>query len=187
MVVWLILLVASTLGACDADQSRLLRQSEQAFDQDVNGGWRELGNRGCYSVAADLIHLYRQKHRSTHPVDLIWHEAQMRANAEQTEQALELFRKSYRRSDPGWNIYVDGTVAFLEKDRGKLMASRDALVKLPKPKHQTTFEAMGHVYPVPWPPNLNVLEGLLKCFDKTYRDAYNSCVEPIFKVEVPET
>lgn len=172
--------------ACTADQSSLLKLSERAFDQNVTGGWRALANRGCNREAADLIRRYRLKRRPKNTNILIWHEAQLRATAQQNRLALALFRQSYRKGDTAWNLYVDGTIAFLENDRKRLMASRKALIALPKPKTVPNFEMMGQVVKMPWPPNLNVLDGFDKCFGQTYREAYENCTKPILKYDIPD-
>jgi hypothetical protein len=45
---------------CEFDREKLLALDQDAFDQDMNGGWRKLGNvPKCQSVAADLIRDYR--------------------------------------------------------------------------------------------------------------------------------
>lgn len=188
------LLIAASVAAapgsdpCAYDRGRLLALDQKAFDQDLQGGWRVLTeNPRCYVAAADLIRDYREAHDSTDSI-LFWHEGQMRAFAGQSEAAIELFEKS-RHKEPdwtGWNLYVDGSVAFLRHDRSALQAARDKLAALPKPPDWPPTGPDGKPFNVPWPPNLNVLDGFIACFDQIYEKAYGTqtCTQPI-KVQVP--
>ena len=103
--------------ACDVDREALLAQDQQAFDQDLEGGWRPLADAGCLLEAADLIRDWRLAHASDDHV-LTWHEGQVRAMAGQTERAATLLASAHtpngQRIPIGWNQYVDGTVAFLQ-------------------------------------------------------------------------
>ena len=69
------LLVVAALGApamagaqaqptaeCSYDREAMLKLDVNAFDQDTRGGWRMLADRGCFTVAADLIRAYRTAH-----------------------------------------------------------------------------------------------------------------------------
>ena len=46
------------------------------------------------------------------------------------------FKRTYKDGDDekAWNLYVDGTIAFLNKDKPSLQAARDKLAKVPVPE-----------------------------------------------------
>lgn len=151
--------------------------SEDAFDQDLEGGWRRLAMQGCEAEAADLIRDYRNAAPRKRSGLLAWHEGQLRAELGQYEAAIKLFESS--REPPaddkiGWNFYVDGTIAFLRSNRAGLEQARASLSRVPKPKDAPVYRYKGKVVPVAWPPNLNVLDGMIKCFGRPYKEAYGS-------------
>jgi hypothetical protein len=167
------------------ERERLLSLSQDAFDQDLSGGgggWRAVAAKpGCEIVAADVIRDYREKHSSTDTI-IYWHEGQMRATGGDSSQAIKLFEKSRKpeeQSDAGWNQYVDASIAFLKKDKPALMRARDMLSKVSAPPDfvlkDGVFEVpnnSGKPFKMRWPPNIDVVDGLIKCFDRSYRDAY---------------
>jgi hypothetical protein len=181
---------APPTNPCAYDRGRLLALDQNAFDQDLKGGWRVLAeNPRCYVAAADLIRDYREAHHSMDSI-LFWHEGQMRAEAGQSEAAIALFERS-RAKNPdwfGWNFYVDGTVSFLRHDRAQLQAARDKLAALPRPADFHPIGPDGKPFQIKWPPNLNVLDGFLACFNSSYEKAYGSatCTQPVAKVQVPD-
>lgn len=67
--------------ACRYDRAAVLTLDEQAFDQDMSGGWRALSDRGCEASAADLIRDYRAAHTLERAYLSYWHEGQLRADA----------------------------------------------------------------------------------------------------------
>ena len=148
---------------------------QNAFDQDMDGGWRALAKKeGCLVTAADLIRDYRETHSSSFAAMLFWHEGELRARAGDHSVAIALFERSRLPADvsPGWNEYVDATIAFLKKDRSSFDRAREELKSLPKPPNWARDSAGGEM---PWPPNLSVVEELAKCFTKSYKEAYESC------------
>ncbi|HEX5160962.1 MAG TPA: hypothetical protein VFV88_04525 [Steroidobacteraceae bacterium] len=160
---------------CEFDRERLLALDQQAFDQDMDGGWRSVGNKPqCQSAAADLLRDYRERHHNEATI-LIWHEGQMRAGAGQTEAAIALFERCRVPSTTslGWNEYVDATIAFLKGDRKKFDAARASLAALPKPAGVDLKGPSGS--PIEWPPNLSVVDGLGRCFGMSYSQAYANC------------
>jgi len=193
--------LAAALGAapeppkapdCSYDRDAMLAMEPDAFDQDLEGGWRPLADRGCQREAADLLAAYAAQPKAAGRTTITWHEGQMRAELGQIEQAIALMERSRKpagQGDPGyWNAYVDGMVAFLRQDRRGLEDARARLVALPSPPemaqnikdgrfHFTT--AGGQKVDVAWPPNLDVLDGLLRCFGKPYLEAYGTvCRKP---------
>lgn len=152
---------------CAVDRRAMLALGMDAFDQDHQGGWRPLSERpGCEGPAADLIRDYRTFMLDRIPI-LYWHEGQLRANVGQTAEAIGLMERTRRPEGderaPWWNAYVDATLAFLRSDRAALLAARERLAALPRPA-----DAGGRS----WPPNLAVVDRLVRCFGRPYREAY---------------
>lgn len=180
----LALALAAATPDCRFDRAALLALDENAFDQDLAGGWRSLQLKGCLAEAADLIRDYRDAAPRKSRYLLFWHEGQLRAELEQRAPAIALFRQAYRPPTEdviGWNHYVDGSIAFLSGDKPGLQAARDTLARLPKPKDWETPKFNGKPIKIAWPFNLNVLDGFLKCFGQPYRAAYGGrCSKPLF-------
>ena len=175
---------------CSFDKAAMLALDEQSFDQDVGnggGGWRRIAsNQECELVAADLIAEYRQVHRINSPL-LFWHEGQLRAFSGQYSQAIALFENSYKpeEQDFGWNAYADATIAFLQDDRQKLDQALVRLKSTPAPPGETLQEGQlemtqpdGTKFKMPWPLNVDVVQGLQRCMGKPYRYAYSSSCRP---------
>ena len=163
----------------------MLALNEAEFDQNPAEGWRKVDSApGCHLAAADLIETYRQEHPS-HSRNLYWHEGQLRAFAGENEDAIALMENSRAPAMEdliGWNSYIDATIAFLEKNKQLLLKARNELANtapgkdLPQPKNGFIElpDANGQTMKLPWPPNLDVVDGLIHCFDKSYKEAYNS-------------
>jgi len=64
-----------------------------------------------------------------------------------------------------WNLYVDATTAFVQRDREALLLSRHKLATAPA-RYWSGLKA---------PSNLDVVDGLVRCFERTYADAYRMC------------
>ena len=170
---------------CDADRTHVLALGETQFDQDLAGGWRALADRpGCILAAADLLRDYRQARKSEAGL-LYWHEGQLRAHAGQTKEAIALLERARKPAEAdraGWNPYVDATIAFLRKDKPALQEARSRLAAVPAPLgqdippvidgHVEVDMADGQKRKIPWPPNGDIVDGLLSCFGKPYRQAY---------------
>ncbi|MBO9498130.1 MAG: hypothetical protein J7496_06660 [Novosphingobium sp.] len=162
---------------CTYDRAAMLAMDYAEFDQDPASGWRALPAEGCDLEIADLIGDWRTQHESTDPI-LYWHEGQVRAVAGQIARAIELFERSHEAIDPfGWNLYVDGSVAFLRRDRAALQAARDELAALPRPEDWPPLGMDGKPADVGWPMNLDFLDGFLRCWDEPYKIAYD-CPRP---------
>lgn len=197
--IWIVVLALALLSSCGTpkpaaikaraqcsfDRARLMALDQQHFDQDTKGGWRAVAHRsGCMSIAADLIRDYRQAHHSQSST-LYWHEAQLRANAGDYKQAIPLMEQSRepkKKDFIGWNDYVDATIAFLRKDRAALADARAKLAAVhvkpgsgfPPAKNGFVEVRFGNgmLRKVRWPFNLDVVDGLIHCFDKSYKVAY---------------
>ncbi len=157
---------------CSYDLDAMLALELQQFDQDQKGGWRALSSKGCHSEAAELIREWRF-HKRSHDNILYWHEGQLRAFAGQTQQAIDLFSLTYEPQefdDFGWNHYVNGTIAYLVKNRDILDKSveRYKALELKKRAKQELDQEQ-------WPVNLRILIAFQKCFGKSYEEAYTSC------------
>lgn len=175
----------SPRASCEYDRSRLLGLDESHFDQDETGGWRALAAKpGCDLVAADLLRDYRQVHGNAAGI-LYWHEGQLRALAGQAEAAVALMARSRKPDDAdraGWNPYVDATIAYLRKDRPALEQARARLAAVVPPigdgvppvkdGYMEVRLDNGQMMKFLWPPNIDVVDGLLQCFDKPYEVAY---------------
>ena len=152
-----------------ADKAANARLSYDDFDQKgtLPSSWRALSNAGCDLMAAEAAEDYMLHHallRESERGNLLFHEAQSLALAGEERQAAKLVaatRYLKQKPDDGfdWNTYVEGTWAFLVKDRARLAA---AAAKLSAQKSEDN--AM----------NARVLRGLEKCFTRPYKEAYGS-------------
>jgi len=175
---------APAADACAHDRAALLALDYDRFDQDLNGGWRHVSYaEGCGLVAAELIAAYSDLNApklSPHHVKLLnWHEAQLRASAGQVAESIALFERTFdpHPGQTAWNDYVRATLAFMRGDRRALLAARDSLARTPKPEgfddiSRQFQEKFGSEFR--WPANLDVVDGLIACFAKPYREAYSS-------------
>lgn len=178
---------------CDINENefyRLMGLSFKEFDQDFKGGWRAYSHEdGCKAQAIELLKSYQKRqdvqfreNRST----LRWHTGQVLASTGDYEQAIQYFKQTYKDNSeyPEWNLYVDGTIAFLEKDKPKLKTARDKLAIIPVPEERKAarrqFLKDNPMITMPEnfvdePGNLSVLDKLLRCFDQGYNEAYGKC------------
>lgn len=150
------------------DLALMLKLDYQAFDQTLpNGGWRGLANNGCELEATKLVEIYHLHHYEDllpwQARVLYWHAGQVYAALSQTELAVARFKKSYNSNEKNddklkWNSYVKGSIAFLEHDFKALIVARDELRKADKIQPN---------------PNLKFLEAFVRCFNKSYKEAYN--------------
>jgi len=174
---------------CVVDRAALLALSPDAFDQDLAGGWRPMAEKpACQLAAADLIASYRAQPKAAGNTTLIWHEAQVRAEAGQDAQAVALMRQTYKPAPDagGWNPYVDASIALIEKNKPALLSARAALAAVPVPPEANVKDGFfsftlpsGETMKVAWPPNLDVVDAFVRCFGKPYRDAYGmACRTP---------
>lgn len=172
---------------CAYDREAVLALDPVAFDQTEGKGWRPLYDAHCFTEAAELLRDWRAKHASDLAPNtpdngmmrhiLTWHEAQMWAFGGRNELALPIFDSTYRQgetiSDAAWNRYVDGTLAFLRRDRPRLEAAITELAAIPAPPnwgHSVGVD--GKPISMAWPQNLDVLQGLLRCWEQPYAVAY---------------
>lgn len=145
--------------SCDVLSARMLDLPFQAFDQGPDG-WRRLSDSFlCGSHAAPTIAAYWRAHGDLTPNEsalLFWHEGQLRAGLGQGPEAVALFKQSRWSGEPEWwRLYREATIAFIQRDRAALERFRAMLA--------STSEQ---------PPNLDVVDGLIRCFDRPYAEAY---------------
>lgn len=172
---------------CHYDRELELARDAVAFDQIEGQGWRPLYDAQCFIEAAELLRDWQARHGNdldlTNPRErnlaevLVWHEAQMWAFGGQNDIALPMFAASYRevrgQAGKSWNLYVDGTLAFLRRDRPALVDAIAELATIPKPPGWDNAVGQdGRPVSLPWPQNLDVLQGLLRCWDQPYASAY---------------
>jgi hypothetical protein len=112
----------------------------------------------------------------------------MRASAGQYERAIPLLesaRKTEAQDPLGWNYYVDATTAFLRHDRAALLNAREQLAAVVYPEGSGLPPLKDGYIEFPsrpgqpvmrmrWPPNIEVVDGLVACFGKPYSEAYGS-------------
>ncbi|PRC91170.1 hypothetical protein [Solimicrobium silvestre] len=143
-------------------KSDLLLPYEQ-FDQTEKKGFRLLAESGCDKEAADLIEEYIKSSKSSKS-SLRWHIAQLRATQGDYSAAIKnamtvLIKKEDFKVDPlRWNDYVLATIAFLERDKEKLIFHRDIVA-------EGKEEFWGNKL------NLKLLDSLILNFDKDYKFA----------------
>jgi hypothetical protein len=143
-----------------------LELNYEAFDQRPGSGWRKIADEGKYLEAAKLIDLYEREKEGLvewQRVALRFHAGQMYASADKKELAIDRFKSTVVAKEPPdspvrWNAYVQATIAFLEKDREKLLKLREEIAAGPK--------WQGKV------PNLDVVDRLIEHFDQPYIVAY---------------
>ncbi|MEM9839763.1 MAG: hypothetical protein AAF830_11510 [Pseudomonadota bacterium] len=178
-------------GVNEAELDRLLALDQRAFDQDFQGGWRAITKEeSCGKAAAEVIKAYLAYSTPTPPNSigiLRWHAGQALASDGFEQEALPFFRASFHNNASqgeeldAWDHYVIATIAFIEKDRERLVAARDAIATF-VPSEETKAARRRFLEDNPeitmaegfvdQPMNLNVVEGLLACFGKPYGDAY---------------
>jgi hypothetical protein len=172
---------------CAYDREATLALDVVAFDQTEGKGWRPLYDAQCFIEAAKLLRDWQARHRGdfdpTKPLDryilefLPWHEAQMWAFGDRNDVALPMFESTHKKgessSEVAWNLYVDGTLAFLRRNRPALEAAITELAVVPRPPNwDNAVGADGQPISMRWPQNLDVLQGLLRCWEQPYSVAY---------------
>lgn len=189
--------VRQDMENCGLDQGefeRLLSLPQKAFDQDFNGGWRAISYQdGCEDIAAEMIKAYILYSEPVPPTNigiLRWHTAQTKAGAGFYNEAIALMRGTYKKVEAPldnadqWNLYVDGSIAFLEGNKPALQAARDKLASAPvtesmKASRQKFLKDNPNITMpenfIDAPQNLAPLNSLLLCWGQSYSKAYGHC------------
>jgi hypothetical protein len=150
-----------------ADREVLLARSYQEFDEAVEDfGWRALFQRGCIREAIAILDAYRDRNagRMTNDqrLELSFHIGQILALSGYEAESLSHFEAA--RSEMAaeeWSAYVDATVAFIRKDRRQLLSARERYAKAAASQ----------------PMRLQIIDGLLRCFEKSYAQAVHCGLE----------
>lgn len=165
---------------CRQPDAAMFDLSLNDFDQG-DDGWRALDAEGCEAVVADAIARYREINREALDGEeagtLVWHEAQLRATAGQTDAAIALMLQGRDEESDAIQPYVDASIAFLRQDRPALDAAYARLMAMPAPDYFIrAAERYAATYPdlppLSWPLNRDKVEGFIACFDRPYREAY---------------
>ena len=161
---------AEAANLCSVSQADLIANDKlnyEDFDQKgvLPSTWRALDNKQCYQSSISVMQDYLINGPTGTPTqrqDLLFHLGQSLGMAgRNSEAALVIAGARQGELEPNgfdWATYVVGTWAFLVRDRSKLQAMRDKL---------RTEPGNGNLL------NTKVLNGLINCFDKPYRDAYS--------------
>jgi len=156
------------------ERERLLSLSERLFDRSPDG-WRVYAGAHCYAEAASLIRDFlsgRTGLRADDRAQLHFHAAQMLAEASRIDDAVDqlgdVLQVQAERpvDDPGWILYVKGTIGFLRQDRAILDQSAKGLDAYAA-KETGAVQAGDRL-------NLNALHGFQTCFGQSYLVAYSS-------------
>lgn len=171
--------IATTDKACcisPEETEHLMNLPFQDFDQNHQGGWRSYQEKiGCYETAVGLLEKYKsrniEKLNSAQVRILTWHAGQIDGFVGDTATARARFISAFDPNEPAdspllWNDYVLASVAFLDHDLEMLQAHRNRI-------------ARGPVGPNGKPGNLNVVDNLIKYFDKSYGVAYSGGNSPL--------
>lgn len=125
------LVVSITVGSdavaadCQAQyqaiRAEALKLDYRAFDQTPDSGFRVLAAGGCPREAADLIEEYIEVNKAGQR-SLVWHLAQMRGQAGQTEAAIAASRQSLDPDESEeapfrWNAHVHAYLGILTGNR----------------------------------------------------------------------
>lgn len=130
---------------------------------------RKLGERGCWTEAAEATADYLIRGPVPNPGEqriLLFHLGQALALAGEERRAAAFIGATRRPPDPAppapdalrWNDYVQGTWAFLAKDRVMLVAARDAVLAGAGDGNRI---------------NGSLLAAMERCFDRPYVVAYD--------------
>ena len=173
------LFASAAAAECREADAAMLAMPLHDFDQ-TEAGWRSLDAKGCERQTADAILQYRTANAQAlgdEGETLVWHEGQLRASAGETGEAIRLMLIGRERESDATQPYTDATIAFLRRDRAALLAARERLVALPMPEAFARASARyaasyPDLPPLRWPLNLNIVDGLIACFDRPYREAY---------------
>jgi hypothetical protein len=141
--------------------------SYEDFDQKgtLPSSFRALDRLGCDAAAAEAAEDYMLHHPALtngERLNLLFHEGQSRAKAGDERAAATLIaaaRDLTQSPDDAfdWNTYVEGTWAFLVKDRARLEAAYEKLNREGSEENAI---------------NAKALRGLINCFGRPYKVAY---------------
>lgn len=146
---------------CESPQfSKFIAMDYKSFDQSPpDGGWRALQDKNRDEEIAQILDAYvqcREGLTGEQKAVLNFHAGQIYAELGQIPTAMARMKLSLNdnldKKYP-WNAYVEGTMAFLQQKRRKLLAARNKALTA-KPDH----------------PYVETLSNLLRCFEAPYKD-----------------
>jgi hypothetical protein len=155
----------SRCGLTEADLIANRKLTWREFDQDssVQNNWRSLVKRNCDEA---VVHAYADylvygpvPEGERWQTTARFHLGQSLAHAGRNQEAAQIIATARREKEEGemrWNLYIQGTYAFLVGDRPGLTKAFEALKTQPGPSNAI---------------NAGVLAGLLACWNKPYRQA----------------
>ena len=161
------------------ERNAMLALDVKSFDQTQGQGWRLVAERECYAEAAQLIAEYRAQ--SDNPNVARFHQVQMHAAAEERDEAITLLDELIvgdEADEESTSLYYRrATRAFLANDLENLRVARNDLATLPVPSSFADaverFKREYPDFPPPrWPPNLDVIDAFIACFNQSYNEAY---------------
>jgi len=160
----------------------LLALPYEAFDQRADSGWRPLLEAGCPHAAAEIVEAYVERHpgRAADSPVLYFHAGQLRAFVGEREAAIAHMQaaiaahaRGERSYGPHWETYLGATIAFLKDDEaglrrlfGRLRGRIDGPPGAP-PAYDRSRRGD--------PEHIAIVEGLVECFGRPYREAYGEC------------
>jgi hypothetical protein len=163
--------VAQTpVGTCALSQEEKIANAKLTFDQFDQKGvtpstWRQLSDQKCQLQAVEaaedyLIHAHLENEAERR--DVGFHIGQSLAMVGKYEEASLMVASSkdpmqHANAELDWNTYLDGTWAFLKRNKAELESNRTRLAAEP---------GRGNAL------NATVLTGLLNCFAQPYSIAY---------------
>jgi len=147
----------------DLTANRSLSWVEFGQRQNSRTTWSALGSAGCHDAAAtayaDYLAFGPPIAGERYQITARFHLGRSLAYADRNEEAARIIATARRETEVGglhWNDYVQGTVAFLTRDRGTLTARQASLAAQPGFSDRI---------------NAGVLAGLLHCWERPYLEA----------------
>jgi outer membrane PBP1 activator LpoA protein len=141
--------VSCASQSVDSRREALLTLSYTAFDQTEGEGWRALLNDQQYTEAAVLIEGYLKRHQNLTAMQtfmLHFHAAQLYATDRENRKAITHLRQaSFKDAPRGSNEYAQATVAFLQRDRGTLLAIKAYLAQEPDTEDIANYRRMVNI------------------------------------------
>ena len=148
------------------DREALLNLDYNSFDQSLpDGGWRKY--QLCPLLTRELLDDYITKHQATLQKQewdvLVWHSGQISAMAGDYTDAISKMKKTFKPMEKPtdaflWNPYAKASIAFLEKDKARLLAERKKLTRGLSPFNRL---------------NLRHVDAFIRCFESSYQAAYS--------------
>ena len=139
----------------EEEYDRLMNLSMDDFDQSPDGFRKHSAD---YDLIKYLIPEYIEFNALSkgESRNLHWHLGQMYAINNNSDAAIEEMKQSYVDGSKTWECYVNGTIAFLQKDKAALMESLEALSQQ---ENQM---------------NIEFLEKFVTNFEASYKEAYKA-------------